>query len=327
VAGSTIAAAILAYPPFLLFGYSSVQIGDAHMPIAMLGAGLNILGWYGFVALYIAVTRHHPRRGALRLWDVAVGALVLATLGAWSLSLLPLLGIHDPLIAQGLIHVFLDLFSEGWFVLGGLGVAYASLSGSEPPPCALWLVVLGLPFTFLFGLPVDRLSLELELAGRAGGTLVAAALLALTIPLLDRLSTRRDRWMWGVPLVCLLLKAMAQLFGSLVPGLWLGASHGLRILYLHLMLLGFLSLSLAAGAHTVWKRHRGRELAVFYGAIGLVLVTLVPLTPWIPGGRWAYEIAAWAALGPVFAVGWMMGRGLVPVPGAPARASVGSDSS
>jgi hypothetical protein len=327
VAGSTVAAAILAYPPFLLFGYSTVQIGTTQMPIAVVGAGLNILGWYGFVALYIAVTRHRPRRGALRLWDVAVGALVLATLGAWSLSLLPLLGTHNPLIAQGLTHVFLDLFSEGWFVLGGLGIAYASLQPrSGPASWAVWFVVLGLPFTFLLGLPVGRLSLALELAGRAGGTLVALGLLGLTIPLGDQLTTHLNRRLWGVPLMCLLLKVAAQLFGSLVPGLWLGASHGLRILYLHLMLLGFLSLVLTAGAQTVWARHDAHDLAFFYGTIGLVLLTLVPLTAWMPGGPWAYEGAAWAALGPVMAAGWMLIRRLVSVRGSPARASVCADS-
>ncbi|WP_146109980.1 hypothetical protein [Salinibacter sp. 10B] len=310
IAGSTLAAAVLAYPPFLLFGYSVVQIGSVQMPIAVVGAGLNIIGWYGFVGLYIVVTYPHPRRGALRLWDVAVGALVLSTLGAWSLSLLPLLGVHSPLIAQGLTHVFLDLFSEGWFVLGGLGVAFAILepSPSAPSASSVGLVVAGLPLTFLLSLPASGLSLELEVAGRIGGTLVALGLFAMGIRLVNCLSAKGRRWLWGVPLACVLLKAGAQLVGSLVPGLWLGEIHGLRILYLHLMLLGFLTLTLVVAAHEVWGGRNTTDLAVLYGAVGGVLCTLIPLTPWGPGGTMAFTVAAWASLGLVMVAGWMLFR-------------------
>jgi hypothetical protein len=310
IAGSTLAAAVLAYPLFLLFGYSPVPMGSARLPIAVIGASLNILCWYGFVGLYVAATRHLPREGAVRLWDVAVGALVLATLGAWSLALLPVIGVHNPLIATALTHVFLDLFSEGWFVLGGLGVVVALLSSSSDGPASwsVWLVVLGLPLTFLLALPVSRLPVELVIAGRAGGAMVGGGLLAMTVRLVRGLPHGTARWLWGVPLAFLAMKAGAQLAGSLVPGLWLGASHGLRVLYLHLMLLGFLSLVLVAGAQTVWGRNARRDVAIFYGAVGLLLVTLLPLTPWMPGGRAAYEIAAWGALGPVVAATWMLAR-------------------
>ena len=318
VVGGVLTAAVLAYPLFLLFGYSPVQMGAARLPIAVIGASLNILCWYGFVGLYVTATRSLPRTGALRLWDVAVGALVLATLGAWSLALLPALGLHNPLIATALTHVFLDLFSEGWFVLGGLGVAFALLPSNSDGPASwsVWLVALGLPFTFLLALPVSRLPIELAIAGRAGGAVVGIGLLVMTVRLMRGLPHGTARWLWGVPLAFLAVKAGAQLAGSLVPGLWPGASHGLRILYLHLMLLGFLSPVLVAGAQTVWARNALCDIAIFYGAVGLLLATLLPLTSWGFGGVAAYAVAAWGALGPVLAAAWMLSRA-----GATARVS------
>lgn len=324
VVGGALVAAILAYPPFLLFGYSSVQVGAARMPIAVVGAGLNIFAWYGFVGLYVVSTWRQSRTGALRLWDVAVGALVLATLGAWGLSLLPLLGVHNSLVATALTHVFLDLFSEGWFVLGGVGVVYALLDARSegPRPWSVGLIVLGLPFTFILGLPLSRLPAEMALVGRAGGALFAVGLLAMTIRLARTLSMARWRWLWGIPLACLLLKAGAQLAGSLIPGLWLGATHGVRILYLHLMLLGFLTLGLVAAAQAVWQRSALRDVALFYATVGVLLGTLVPLTSWVPSGFGGYEIAAWTALGPVLAAGWLLvqrifGSGAQDVPTVP----------
>lgn len=308
VVGGALVAAILAYPPFLLFGYSSVQVGAARMPIAVVGAGLNIFAWYGFVGLYGVSTWRLSRTGALRLWDVAVGALVLATFGAWGLSLLPLLGVHSPLVAAALTHVFLDLFSEGWFVLGGVGVIYALLDARSegPRPWSVWLVVLGLPFTFILGLSLSRLPVGMVLVGRAGSALFAVGLLALTIRLARTLSTARRRWLWGIPLACLLLKAGAQLAGSLIPGLWLAATPELRILYLHVMLLGFLTLGLVAAAQAVWQTNALRDVALFYATVGVLLGTLVPLTSWMPSGSEGYEIAAWMALGPVLAAGWLL---------------------
>lgn len=317
VAGFTLGAAILAYPPFLLYGYSSVQIGSARLPIAVVGASLNIIGWYGFVALYAWVTWHLPRKGALRLWDLAVGALVLATLGAWGLSLIQPMDLDAPLLETALTHVFLDLFSEGWFVLGALGIAFAMLTSERAGPSswAVWLVALGLPFTFILGLPGDQLSLPMALAGRVGGALVGVGLLAMTIELLRHLPDDRPGWLWSVPLLCLAGKAGGQLAGSIIPGLWLGAHHGLRILYLHLMLLGFLSLTVVVAAQALWGRTFLSSIGVFHGAVVLVLASLIPLTSWVPGGGAAYEVAAWVALGPVVAAGGLLvRRGIVSRP-------------
>lgn len=311
VIAGTIGAAVIAYPLFLLYGYSSVRVGGAHLPIAVVGASLNMLVWYGFVGLYAAATRDLSRTPTLRLWDLAVLALVLSTFGVWSLALVQPLGLHSPMISTALTHVFLDLFSEGWFVLGVLGIAYVEVDehrndASEWP---IWLVGMGLPLTFLLALPRSGLSTGLEWAGRLGGIVVAVCVLVLAIRLARRLTTKTHKWIWGVPLALLVLKAAAQLGGSVVPGIWLGGSHPLRIAYLHLMLLGFVSLGLVAGAQRAWRRNRPRTVALFQGAVGTVLVSLLLLFPGPWHGAGGHAIAAWTAILPVIAASGLLRRG------------------
>lgn len=309
VVGFILGAAVLAYPLFLRFGYTPVQIGSARLPIAVVGASLNMVGWYGFVGLYVATTRALRRTVAIRLWDLAVLALVLATLGAWGLALVQPIGIESPILAMALTHVFLDLFSEGWFVLGVLGVGFALLESetdgrSEWP---IWLVALGLPLTFLLGLPQSALSPAVLWIGRMGGTVVGICMLALAIQLGQRLGSAQKRWLWAIPIGFLVVKACAQLLGSMIPALWLGGSHALRILYLHLMLLGFVSLGLVAAGQRIWPLPHERPLKALYGAVGGVILSIVLLVPDVPnGGLDAYAMAAWVALLPVLALGWLL---------------------
>lgn len=307
--GCTFGAALLAYPPFLLYGYSLVPVGTADLPVAAMAAGLNIFCWYGFAGLYVRATADLPRTDPLRIWDVAIGFLVVSTLGAWGLPLAGLLSLDTALVTDALIHFFLDLFSEGWFVLGAVGVAWAR-PRNESRPHALWpvyFVAAGVPFTFLLALPPAQLSFWIELVGRAGGTAVGGGTAWLAVGLWR--SGRSVSWIWAVPIGFLLLKALAGLGGSLFAGLYLGAWHGLRILYLHLTLLGFFSTAVVAGSSTTWPGQTSTAIGWFYGSIGLVLVSLVPLTSLFPRPiAGVHVVAAWVALLPVVAAGLLLVR-------------------
>lgn len=315
VVGGTFGAAVIAYPLFLLFGYAPVLIGPVRMPIAVLGAALNIVGWYGFIALYAVATRSLPRTPALQLWDMACTLLMLATLGAWGLSLLKPLGVSNPLLASALTHVFLDLFSEGWFIVGLLGVAVAIIqpSRSTEHSWAFYAIGAGLPFTFLLALPISALPVTLRLLGRGAGLLVGLGLLVVTGRLLYTLLRLVPSRQWMLPLGFLSLKASVQVANSILPGAWWATDAGLRILYLHLMLLGFFSLGLVAAARSTWGPGAAPQTGSFRGAVLLLLATLLPLTAWWPAaytGPWTHIAAAWTSLLPGLAAAWMLARAL-----------------
>lgn len=307
IGGVIFFAALLTYPFFLALGYTPVEIGTARLPLAVISSTANVFCWYVFVWCYWREMRGVERTRALLLWDLAATFLVLASLGAWGLALLKPLGIEDPAWVVGLTHVFLDLFSEGWFVLGVLGLLHAR--AQTPGRAAHWsivLVVLGLPVTFALGMPDALVPPGLHLLARVGGTLVAVGLLA-NVAILWRAGPGGEGWFWKLPLLMLALKALAELSVGVLPDVrWAGAP-AMRVLYLHVMLLGFVSLGLVGVAAQVFERVAAARW--FYAAVALLLVSLLPLTPLWPGGwqgRWTFVAAAWIALGPVVAAAGLL---------------------
>jgi hypothetical protein len=303
ILGGCFAAALLSYPLFLLLGYTPVAIGSKRIPIAVIGSTFNMGVWYAFVLWYIRASKRAARTHGRLLWDVAVTFLMLATLGAGGLALLKPFGIHSDILTSALTHVFLDFFSEGWFVLGVLGLAYHTMldGGRKDGYWSIYPLCLGLPLTFALGMPSFLVPPVLEALARIGGVLVGMGLMANVIPLW-RASSASGKWLWRIPLVMLALKASAQMVGGLVSGVWWADFHGARILYLHLMLLGFVSLGLVAAAVHIWGRDLTRCRDWMYTAVVMVLASLVPLSPLWPaslGGRWAYELAASLSFAPV----------------------------
>jgi len=302
--------ALLAYVPYLLYGYQSVPVGRGRVPLATIAASLNILAWYAFAARYMQVTRGQPRPLPVRLWDAALVFMVLASLGAWGRAALVALHVEDPFWAAAFVHLFLDLFSDGWFVLELLGVAYALLSG-PPPSTARWatrLVVVGLPATFLIGVPLSVTPPLWRWVAGAGGVLVGLGLLWHIALLWPRLGNG-----WRVALAFLGLKAVGEL-GTSFPAVAAWAeNNGLRIPYLHWLLLGFVTLGLVEAAAQTWGKAAapGRRWLAF--TVIAAQASLLPLTGlWPPtlAGRWELIVAAWAAILPVSVVVVMLGYGL-----------------
>ncbi|HFC11256.1 MAG TPA: hypothetical protein ENJ56_00325, partial [Anaerolineae bacterium] len=108
---------VAAYVPFFLWGYSPVPASGLPMPPAVIGAGANIIGWYYFAWVYWQETRGIPRNFVLRMWDTSIIFMILATFGTWFLPVLTVLNIENRFLSVMLTHIFLDLFSEGWFIL------------------------------------------------------------------------------------------------------------------------------------------------------------------------------------------------------------------
>ena len=315
VIGAAFVAALLAYGPFLLFGYRPVTVGEVQLPLSMIAASLNMVVWYGFVYLYVRATRGVPRHHPLRLWDAALGFLVLASLGAWGLAGSTLLGLRDPLWSLALTHLFLDLFADGWFVLALLGLAYAAIPQAAAHQAAGWgenLLVTGLPLTFLLSLPGGALPFGVRALAGLAGVLAAGGLLA-NLWALWPAAHRQGKGAWLIPLFFLGVKAVAELGISFPAGAQWASRMALRVSYLHWLLLGFVTLGLAAAALDAWGRRAAVGRRAFTAAVLLLLASLLPMTHLWPagwGGRWALLAASWATLGPVIAAGVMLAGSL-----------------
>lgn len=307
--GLTLIFALLAYVPFLLFGYRSASVGQRSLPLSVMAAGLNVIGWYLFAWHYWRYTRGAVRLLPLRLWDTAVLFMLFASLGGWGLPLLTLLRIENPLWSMAFTHLFLDEFAEGWFVLAVLGLLYARQPQASQHPLAQRshdLMLIGLPVLFILGIPTHLLNTPLRLIGGLGALLVGLGLWG-HLRVLGQ-SARINR----IPLFFLGLKATALLIIILPQAARWAEQAGLRISYLHWLLLGFISLSIMATAQAEWASVKGNRLFTA-GVIGLIL-TLLPLTQLWPAawrGRWVLSAAGWGALLPVLAALVMLGTAVL----------------
>lgn len=304
VALATVSAALLSYPLFLMYGYQAAEMGDSRVPLSVLAATLNVLAWYAFMLLYFRATRGVPRYRPLRFWDAALVFQALASLGAWGVAIVSRLNIEDPFWSFAMTHLFLDLFSEGWFVLAVLGLVCTAIPG-EPGRSLRWgeqLVIMGMPVVFLLALPVNSVPAGLRLVASIGGLMVGVGLLACIWALWP--ATNRGWTGWRLPLALLALKALLGL-GIAIPAvaIW-GQQNGLRIFYLHVLLLGFVTLGLLVAAREAWGAVAAPAQKWLIAAVLALLVTLVPLTGFWPAswsGRWRLELAAWVSLAPVVA--------------------------
>ena len=112
--------------------------------------------------------------------------------------------------------------------------------------------------------------------------------------------------------VALTLKAVGQFVVAVVPEMNRAALYALRILYLHLMLIGFVTLGLFAAAEAAFNEIGSTSLVAMVVAVAILLAALVPLTPLWPStltGAWV--LAAIAALCPVLAGVYVLGKVLL----------------
>lgn len=293
---------LLAYVPFLLYGYTPVQIGGANIPPSVIAATLNVIAWYIFAWIYARQVWGAPSTRALRLMNAGVSFMLLSTVGVFALPVIGRAELDNPLWSLMASGFFLDMFSEGWFVLGILGLAYAVMPDAAEHPWARLsgdLLIAGLPVVFLLYLPVTMVPPGLRWIGSAGGLLVIAGTIGNVVALWSHTGRSAVGLAWRVPLAFLALKSLTMLV-LLVPAAarWAEMAQ-LRIPYLHWLLLGFATLGLFAAAERQWGVSGRRWMTA---AVTLLVLTLMPLSGLWPlawGGLWSLHAAAWAALGPV----------------------------
>ena len=294
---------LLQLPAFWPNGYGVTEIGSARLPLGAISAGLAGLTWFWFMGLYAWHVRdvEHPPL-ALRLWNWAVVLLLISSLSAMAEPVLLALKVENAFLKEVFLHLFLDLFTSGWLLLGILGALWAHL-GKESSPQG-WLPVASLALliipTFLLGMSPDLLTPALYWVA-AGANLVVAVFLALYVrQLIIRLNQLPRLVRFG--LVGLLVQIGAAAL-MLIPAVWRWGVGALRIYYLHDLLLLWASSALLGLLLARFGRTRPRLLRWVEGlwvmGVGVMWLALLAggFTPWLPvGGRTFLLIAAWASV-------------------------------
>lgn len=287
----TLSLGLASYPFFLFYGYRPVAFAGMELPFSVILSGLVMICWYGFMFGYWKTRKNITSDLPVLFYDSSLVMLFISSLGAWGVALVQFSGMQIQLFSKVLTHFFLATFTEGWVVLVMLGILYDRLGIAMdqvkiPSSLLAGLILFGAPLTFPYGISASWLSPQLLIAARVGG-LLAAAGLALNLFVLVRNSQQNVVWYWKVVLLLLGLKAAGQLMASLIPANFWLSEHGLRIFYLHLLLLGSFSLTLFAALDSS-IRIQG-ALKMILTSILLVLVSLVWLTSLWPQ-NW---FAAW----------------------------------
>ncbi len=302
--------ALLSFPAFWANGYGSTQILGRSLPLGSMAAAVNGLPWFLFVWLYIRATRNlRVRSLSLQLWDWALFLLMLASAGAMGLGMQVGLGIDSHALRDASLHLFLDLFATGWFTLATLGLLWAWVGANKQPhgwmPTQSAAICLG--FTFVLGMSPAVVSPFLFWIA-AIMNLLAALLLARHLWALWQcreqlpLAARFGLLMFAA----YLLTALA----ILAPGLWRWSSGTqLRVFYLHLMLLGWMSSALlgmvlealelsSARVQTwlAWSWIAG-VATMLLALLGLGLASVVPISAlfWLRLAAWSSVLPATVA--------------------------------
>ncbi|MEX2478050.1 MAG: hypothetical protein WD357_06410 [Gracilimonas sp.] len=297
----------LSFPSFFLWGYRAVELGTVNLPLSAIISGMVMIGWYGFMAGYL-ITRKYKRDFKPNIWfEVALLMLFISSLGALGVGFVEIIGVGGPLFEKALTHFFLAVFVEGWVLLVLIGLMAKSLKMSENDfalsPCILvGLIAFGAPLTFPYGIPESFVSINMSVAARMGGILIAEGVLLFIYSVWKTQRGKLSIWIW--PLAFLALKSVMQLIASLSPAdLWL-SDHGMRIFYLHVTLLGALTTGLVA----FLSEKQSISNKYFYWvliAICILLFSLIFMTGLLPeslSGIWIYTALTVTAILPIIAI-------------------------
>lgn len=291
------------YPFFLFYGYRPVSLAGMELPVSVILSGLVMLCWYGFMAGYWKERKYIDTDLSMTFYDASLVMLFISSLGAWGVAVVQFVGLENPLYGKALTHFFLATFTEGWVVTVLLGMVYDHFrvqlkNVTLAPGLLVGLILFGAPLTFPYGISESLLTTQLLLAARMGG-LLAATGLALNLYVIVRHIDLKSSRYWKLILGLLALKSVAQLLASVLPSEFWMSAHGLRIFYLHLLLLGAFSLTLFSCLLTGRQARTGLQ-AVMVSVI-LVLISLLWLTPLWPQNLhaiWQFYVTAIVALLP-----------------------------
>lgn len=300
----------LSWPLFLLYGYHSVPIGSAALPLAAIVSGLVMITWYWFAWLWYKLRKNADSTIALTFYDGALAALLISSLGAWGVSIFQFTPVDSPQISSAMTHFFLAVFTEGWAVLGVLGIIWQKANSTKISinPAWLWQPILfGSMLIFPFSLNQSVITPAMHYTAIAGALLIAGSF-GLNLFLLIR-STALKGFIWKTIFGLMGIKILLQVATILPLDIWPG-EHGLRVLYLHILLLGIISILLI---DVFYPKHFHKAKSVFTITVLLVVISLVMISGYWPAGWVPTNLYFWVmiiALLPALPALWMFIRDL-----------------
>jgi len=298
---------LLSFPSFLLYGYHPVTIGGFSLPLSVIFSGMVMICWYLFIGGYLAARNEIVEEDRNMWFEAALVMLVVSSLGAWGVAVAQAFDLAAALIGKGLTHFFLASFTEGWVVLAAVGILDEALDIPDSrypvsPGILAAALLLAAPLTFPYGISESLLTPLMLGTARAAGLVLGCALGVIAYTMLNSWNSGPKIWVW--PMALLLVKAGMQVFASVIPsGFWL-SDFALRILYLHVLLLGAFTLAGLAYLHAEYnlavRSYTGVALSIVMVLLSLLLLTRLWPLAW--GGIWVYYAVAAAAVLPVITV-------------------------
>jgi hypothetical protein len=302
---ATAVVALLSFPAFWINGYGPTQIGSVSLPLGSIVSGWNGLTWIAFALLYYRATSGlRDRPLPVQLWDWAIVLLLLACSGAVGLVVLVVLDHPSLFLQQTMLHLFLDLFAVGWFMLALLGLLWAWIAQNAPlpPHMPAGSIAFMLAPTFFLGMPpvlVPEHIYWISTWANLGAVLLLATHLWQLWKLRRYLPALARFGLFAFAIH--LLAALVLLW----PDFWQwSAATQLRVFFLHNLLLGWLSSVLLAIVASQWIRLAPPMRLVvntaWLGGAGLMLLALLALgviSLWAPAPATVWlNLAAWSSL-------------------------------
>lgn len=255
----------LTFLPFLVWGYTPARLGEVRIPVSIILSIAIIFVWYAFAAFYFRNRRLLSE--GLHLIDVAVIGMIVCTAGAWLRGVFVALKFADPVFADGAVHAFLTILTDGWLLLGLFGLV-ALRSGVAIPHMTIITATIGLALSFLVNLEAAP-----DLMRWIGAVFMFVfAVAALSV--LRALSGHVSRFVY----VSLGSALLLRLFYVVPPIMHTIDGLQLRVTYLHWLYLPGISTLLLelSGVHA-------RRLRWFFASSVLLVIGTIPMS-----GLWPY---------------------------------------